>query len=82
MHSVAPVTSRNDAFNATRNMLNLLTAAREELAASYAGAPSHSPQENALGEILTFVRKAIEKTTKHGNELGQLELGFDVPREV
>lgn len=71
---IVPVTSRYEAMKQVETSLRALDEERKEIARVYAGAPSHSAIENALGESLTFVRKAIEKLTKARNELMQTEL--------
>ena len=71
------VTRREEALRAVENSLEGVEAERKELARVYAGAPSHSDIEHALGESLTYIRKAIEKLTKARNELMQRELGLE-----
>ncbi len=66
---------RLGAHAVTNQVLDLLTAARELLAEAYHAAPSHTAQENQIGEQLTTVRKAIEKSIKASNELGQMTFG-------
>lgn len=71
------VTRREEALHSVENALEGVEVERKEIARAYAGAPAHSDIEHALGESLTYIRKAIEKLTKARNELMQRELGLE-----
>lgn len=72
-----PLSRREEALRVVENALEGVEHERKEIAHVYANAPSHSDIEHALGESLTYVRKAIEKLTKARNELMQRELGLE-----
>lgn len=74
--SVIVVTSRYEALKQVETSLQAVEEERKEIARIYAGAPSHSSIEYALGESLTFIRKALEKLRKARNDLMQDELGM------
>lgn len=70
------LTNRYEALKRIEVSLEAVENERKEIAQVYAGAPSHSSIEHALGESLTYVRKAIEKLRKARNDLMQDELGM------
>jgi Na+/H+-translocating membrane pyrophosphatase len=69
--------SREQALRTVTNALDAVESERAEIARAYAVAPGHSDIEHALGESLTYLRKAIEKLIKARNELMQQPLPMD-----
>lgn len=69
--------TRTHALRTVSNTLDAVESERAEIARVYAIAPGHSDIEHALGESLTYLRKAIEKLIKARNELMQQPLPME-----
>ena len=75
--AIAPLTSRMQAADITKQALEGVDSQRVLLAQAYAGAASHTSVEFELGECITLLRKAEDRLRKAWGELAQLEMRFE-----
>lgn len=70
----ATETNRVEAATVLQSELEVIDAARRQLAHLYAFAPSHSDVEHELGECIAQIRKTVKRMREAWGELSQLTL--------